>query len=85
MLPWLVVVGVSRAEYKGKPGTMPLAASGAGGVLRIAHNGGPRDLVRLFQRIGWHQPSGLTKRCEFAAQMVCADAGRVDALDVPST
>src|SRR5262249_11647538 len=32
----------------------------------------PRVGTHIF---GWHQPSVVTKRCEFAAQMVCADAG----------
>ena len=31
----------------------------------------PRVGSHIF---GWHQPSVVTKRCEFAAQMVCADA-----------
>jgi len=41
---------------------------------------GIAEVVLLPSRVGthifgWHQPSVVTKRCEFAAQMMCADAG----------
>src|SRR5262249_52508334 len=51
---------------------------------RALHHLGDRlgvaEVVLLPPRVGphifgWHQPSVVAKRCEFAAQMVCANAG----------
>src|SRR5262249_23803207 len=46
---------------------------------RLGDRLGIAEVVLLPSRVrahifSWHQPSVMTKRCEFAAQMVCADA-----------